>query len=325
MLCTLPLMQLTSIDQNLLAIEFFSGIGAFAQAVDKISISIIAAFDQNEAANSVYEYNFGLKPVNRNLDTITVDEIPQADLWWMSPPCTPYSVRGNRKDINDPRAKSLLNLISILPMRQPNLVLLENVQGFVNSQVHQLLMSALRSCAYHIQEYQFCPTQFGIPMRRPRHYIVANKNVTVRSIIPHMVHQPIAEFLDPESSIDLAVVNREMQRYGNGLDIIDPTNSTSIAICFTRGYWKCLKASGSFLALPDGSIRRFAPREILRLLGFSSRFNFPANIDTKVQLRLLGNSVDVRAIELLLESLQLPLQSETAKNQKLEQLVNQWG
>lgn len=302
-------MQLTSTCASLLAVEFFSGIGAFAQAANKTPVNVIAAFDQSEMANSIYEYNFGLKPNNRNLDTITAEEIPQADIWWISPPCTPYSVRGNRRDINDPRAKSLLNLIRILPMWKPRLVFLENVHGFINSQVHQLLISVLKSCSYHVQEYQLCPTQFGIPMRRPRHYIVASKNAISRVAIPPMVHRSmlITEFLDLENPVDLLVDNGDVQRYGNGFDVIDPSNSAGIAICFTRSYWKCLKASGSFLALPDGRIRRFAPKEILRLLGFSSRFSFPANIDIPTQLRLLGNSVDVRAIELLLESFKIKI------------------
>src|SRR3990167_940922 len=93
------------------AIEFFSGIGAFAEATSNSDIAVIQAFDQSAVANQVYEHNFERKPRSRNLDSIAASEIPKADLWWMSPPCTPFSVRGRRKDDKDPRAKSLLNLI----------------------------------------------------------------------------------------------------------------------------------------------------------------------------------------------------------------------
>ena len=29
-----------------------------------------------------------------------------ADLWWLSPPCQPYSVRGRGRDLDDPRART---------------------------------------------------------------------------------------------------------------------------------------------------------------------------------------------------------------------------
>ncbi|MGH9548353.1 MAG: DNA cytosine methyltransferase, partial [Terriglobales bacterium] len=63
------------------AIEFFSGIGAFAQAAREFDLEVIAAFDQNESANIVYAHNFGWQPSHRNLDSIQKCDLPDADVW----------------------------------------------------------------------------------------------------------------------------------------------------------------------------------------------------------------------------------------------------
>ncbi|MBI4533711.1 MAG: DNA cytosine methyltransferase [Candidatus Melainabacteria bacterium] len=284
------------------AIEFFSGIGAFTEATYGSNLKVIAAFDQSSVANQVYKHNFSLLPVQRNLDSISSLEIPQADLWWMSPPCTPFSVRGRRKDENDTRARSLLNLMNLIPHSWPELILLENVCGFVGSNVHGLLCSTLDACGYAVRGVNLCPSQFGIPMRRPRYFMAASRVALPKVLMdpPEFVREPIANFLMAEPSGELRLGDHVISRYGKGFDVLDPDKVDSVAICFTSGYGKCMRASGSVVRCADGGLRYFAPEEIIDLLGFSSRFTFPGHIDLQSRLHLAGNSVDVRCLRHLL-------------------------
>src|SRR5690242_19160596 len=51
--------------------EFFSGIGGMHYGIQGISekeIQVIAAFDINQIANTVYAHNFGLKPITMNIE-----------------------------------------------------------------------------------------------------------------------------------------------------------------------------------------------------------------------------------------------------------------
>ncbi len=290
------------------AVEFFSGIGAFAQAAASCNIAVVAAFDQSQPANLTYHHNYGLEPIARNLDTVGCNQIPEAEIWWMSPPCTPFSVRGKRKDQDDPRAVSFLNLIDRIAQCLPSVVMIENVSGFVGSFVHQHLTAVLSDCAYQFAEWDLCPTEFGVPMRRLRHFVVAVRNGWK---LGEMKPAPTAsyaltQYLDAEPDSCLIVDDQTMRRYGHGFDIVDGARADAYLTCFTSGYWRCRKASGSLLALPNGGARRFAPEEILRLLGFRCDFSFPAAIDLPARWRLLGNSVDVRAVEFLLGLLELP-------------------
>ncbi len=264
---------------------------------------VVAAFDQSQAANAVYEHNWGLKPRSRNLDNIDPGEIPPADIWWLSPPCKPFTVRGNRKDSKDRRATSFLHLISLVPSCTPDYIFVENVLGFQGSGVHYCLTQTLLRTGYYVGELVLCPTAFGIPMRRPRCFIAAGRRPFDRQAPdpPAGPARSLREFLDETGyPAELVLPPETLTRYGAGFHILDPKAADARAICFTSGYWRCHRASGSLLALTDGSVRRFSPEEIVRLLGFSDGFSFPAELDLATRLRLAGNSVDVRSIGHLL-------------------------
>jgi DNA (cytosine-5)-methyltransferase 1/tRNA (cytosine38-C5)-methyltransferase len=295
------------------AVEFFSGMGSFAEACRESPVRIVAAFDQSALANVVYRHNFGLAPIDSNLDSIQAKEIPEAEIWWMSPPCTPYSVRGKRADIQDTRARSFLRLMQILPEKRPPLIFLENVRGFAESQVRQLFLDVLTDLKYSIVEKQLCATNFGIPMRRPRHFVVAVKGID----LPLFDSQPdlaekrsIADFLDHFVDEALIMPTAEFKKYEACLNVIDPDLATAECICFTKGYYRCRLASGSLIKLTGDRVRRFSSREMLRLFGFSQEYCFPSAISEEEATRLLGNAVDVRAIRFLLSYANLQNASE---------------
>ncbi len=287
------------------ALELFSGIGAFAEAAGKKGVDVVAAFDQDPRANSTYEFNHGLKPKARNLDTISCEEIPAADLWWMSPPCQPYSVRGNQKGLNDPRSRSFVNLMGHLKKHKPSVFMLENVAAFRNSDAHMMAEKTLQSLGYNSHVIELSPTDFGVPMRRPRLYIVATTNGI--SFTPAELEPTTTAFLEDfvngSFTEDLIVSKRDFDKYAKSLHIVIPGNKDAYAICFTSGYWKSFKSSGTFIELEKGEIRRFSPSEIVSLMGFSPNFAFPEFLTLQAKLQLAGNTVDVRAIEYILNGL----------------------
>ena len=290
------------------AIEFFSGIGAFKAAALQMRIEVLAAYDQSDHANAVYRHNFGVRPRQRNLDTISGGDLPRADLWWLSPPCQPFSRRGKKADLDDARAQPLINLISLLPSVRPPYFALENVQGFAGSRAESLLADCLSGLGYSTKTVLVCPTQLGIPMQRPRLFYLGSLAGTIKDL-PRLEAPPrrLSEFIDSNNSHNesLLLDPHLQKRYAASLNIVHPDDRQARTICFTSGYSRCMNCSGSFIALPGERLRYFSPEEILRLLGFPEAFSFPPEMATAVRLRLAGNSVDLRSIKLVL-SLLLP-------------------
>ena len=218
------------------AIEFFSGIGAFAQACRYKSIEVVQAFDQSDHANSVYMHNWDLSPISLNLVSIQESQIEAADLWWLSPPCTPFSIRGNKNDERDPRAFAFLNLINLISLKKPEKIIVENVEGFANSNVHRLLTSRLSKMGYKVVDIKLCSTNFNVPMRRPRIFVVASKDELNLDLAPDKDERKLPDYLKNIDELSLNVDSKLVERYRQALNIVELKDFEGDLICFTAGY-----------------------------------------------------------------------------------------
>ncbi|XP_023776030.1 tRNA (cytosine(38)-C(5))-methyltransferase isoform X3 [Cyanistes caeruleus] len=93
----------------------------------------------------------------------------------MSPPCQPFTRIGLQGDVSDPRTKSFLYILDILPRLQklPKYLLLENVKGFESSSARNELLQTLGTCGFKYQEFLLSPTCLGIPNSRLRYFLIA--------------------------------------------------------------------------------------------------------------------------------------------------------
>jgi site-specific DNA-cytosine methylase len=223
-------------------------------------------------------------------------------------------VRGRRDDLKDPRAKSLIRLMQLFNEKQPEIIVLENVRGFQQSEAKKLVVETLNKNDYQMFEMLMCSTDFGVPMRRPRYFLTGFHSSGIPTNAEQLVDRsgsvvpiaPIKNFIDSNTSEELIMDRAEFQKYEAGLNVVSPHELDAICICFTKNYYRCKTASGSLLLMDDGQVRRFSSREILRLFGFSPQYNFSQSATEEQTTALLGNAVDVRMIRHLLEKIVAP-------------------
>jgi DNA (cytosine-5)-methyltransferase 1/tRNA (cytosine38-C5)-methyltransferase len=281
---------------NSTALELFCGVGGWRTALGLDGRGrVVGAWDVDQAARATYELNYGVRPSGRELATIPAAELARsgADTWLLSPPCRPFARMGNRGGLADPRARAFSHLMEIFDQVAPEHLVLENVEGFLGSDAHELLVTQLERHGFAWREERLCPTSFGVPNRRPRLYVIASRLPLNEAVPPALEPAPLASFLDPEAGGEpaLALAPELLARHGPGLDLVSPDDRRSA--CFIAGYGQRLVGSGSFLRLADGRVRRFAPAEIARLLGFPAGFRFPAGLSLERRYRLLGNSLSI--------------------------------
>ncbi|NWS83948.1 TRDMT methyltransferase, partial [Toxostoma redivivum] len=139
---------------------------------------VVAAVDVNTLANDVYKYNFPSTPLwAKTIEGITLKEFDRLsfDMILMSPPCQPFTRIGLQGDVSDPRTRSFLYILDILPRLQklPKYLLLENVKGFESSCARSELLQTLVTCGFKYQEFLLSPTCLGIPNSRLRYFLIA--------------------------------------------------------------------------------------------------------------------------------------------------------
>lgn len=271
-------------------LEFYSGLGGMHYSLidacknSKYEPEVLSAFDINDQANAVYQYNFNKKVIQKLIESVPLSKYSsfKADMWLASPPCQPYTRQGFQKGSQDQRAKSFLFLLEMLPKldNPPKYILIENVKGFETSDTRKIMMEALDKL-YNCQEFLLSPLQFQIPNSRIRYYCLAklktlkfkqeipkdeilnyipgdeytkywenNKNTVVGIIddkeLDEIKIKPIREFLEIDIDDEKYKLSEKiLSRYGLLLDIVKPSDNRSC--CFTKGYYHYVEGTGSVL------------------------------------------------------------------------------
>lgn len=96
------------------------------------------------------------------------------------PPCQGFSMAGRRRS-NDPRNKAVNHYLKFLKLVEPQIVLLENVRGFMTMRherddtYSQYAKIELEKLGYSVKSKLLIASDWGVPQRRPRFFIVAWK------------------------------------------------------------------------------------------------------------------------------------------------------
>jgi len=293
-------------------LELFCGIGGLAAAVSGTGARVVCAMDHDLGVLATYRCNYPEhQAVRGDLSRVSNWELAThaADLWWLSPPCQPYTVRGNQRDLDDHRAASLRRILEILAGlpagKLPHSLALENVPGFLDSQARQRLVAVLRERGYTLREQLLCPTSLGVPMRRERYYLAASRGPLrpIPALPEPPTALPLGDYLDrrlsDETPEELLVPAEAIARFAPGLNILGPNDPAACANCFAASYGKTLMHSGSYIRCRQG-VRHFSPEEIARLLGLPAGFSFPPGLPLRRQWHQLGNSLSVDAVRTVL-------------------------
>ncbi|GAB2223049.1 hypothetical protein Droror1_Dr00017184 [Drosera rotundifolia] len=178
-------------DEPLRVLEFYSGIGGMRYSMMEAGVNavVVEAFEINDTANDVYQFNFGHRPYQGNIQSLTAGDLDkyEAHAWFLSPPCQPYTRQGLQKDSGDARASSFLSILELIPQLSlaPLMLFVENVVGFETSDTHCKMIEVLKRTGFITQEFILTPLQFGAPYSRPRYFCLAKRKPLSFSIPQH--------------------------------------------------------------------------------------------------------------------------------------------
>lgn len=182
-------------------VELFAGVGGFRIGLERIS-KPHANFDivwsnqwepstKKQHASEVYIARFGFdNHSNEDISKVDTQNIPEHDLLVGGFPCQDYSVASSLKNAHGIIGKKgvlwweIYRILSEKKRKSPKYLVLENVDRLLKSPASQrgrdfaIILSSLNSLDYAVEWRVIDASEYGMPQRRKRVFIMAYKKGT---------------------------------------------------------------------------------------------------------------------------------------------------
>lgn len=183
--------------QDIRVIELFAGVGGFRIGLERASQRFKTVWNnqwepstKRQDASIIYCKNFGIAGhSNIDISTVSVDDIPNADILVGGFPCQDYSVATTLKrsgGIEGKKGVLWWQIHRILKDHQqaPKYLILENVDRLLGSPASQrgrdfaIILASLSDLGYNVEWRVINAAEYGMPQRRRRTYMFAFRQDT---------------------------------------------------------------------------------------------------------------------------------------------------
>jgi len=160
-------------------IELFAGIGAFRLGLENTGHECVWANEWLEKPRKIYARNFGEQPDGRDIRTISVGDIPNADLLVGGFPCATFSIAGKRTgfSLEDTRGTLAFEMFRLARDKGIPYLLFENVKGLLNhdgGRTFGIILEVLDGMGYDCQWELLDSQNFGVPQHRERIFLIGH-------------------------------------------------------------------------------------------------------------------------------------------------------
>lgn len=311
-------------------IDLFSGIGGFRIAMESFGAHCAFSSEIDSYAIKTYVENFKDIPTG-DITKVNEKQIPYHDVLCAGFPCQPFSISGKQEGFNDIRGTLFFDIARIVNYRKPPILLLENVSNLErhdNGRTMSVIVKTLEKLKYNVFYKVLNASNYGIPQSRKRIYIACFRKDLYSNInftFPEGIHKNVCikDILLPKELTEKYIINRD--------DIIIKEKSlaqqTFIPKTYNRpvrvgtinkggqgeriysifGHGITLSATGGGAAaktgayLVDGLVRKLAPRECARLMGFPDTFKIV--VSDNQAWKQFGNSVVIDVLQYIIKSM----------------------
>jgi DNA (cytosine-5)-methyltransferase 1 len=308
------------------AIDLFCGAGGSSLGAMAAGFEIVAGFDIWPVAGSVYRANVPRARLHlcdlamlRESDIRSIyGDLGDVDLILASPPCVDHSLaRGAR-------LPSLAGLDlpwcvwSFARMFRPRWIVVENVIGMRRWHDYRTFLCALMSLGYCARVCILDASDFGVPQRLKRLYIVCDREAEPPEIAPRTPHMPVGDVIDLDgyaytplhtprrARATIERVERAVRALGRDVAFISVYYGSGPQWQTLDVPLRTVTTSGHFALVRPGrgghEMRMLQVDELRRAMGFPASFGFGGCTRTET-MRLLGNAVCPPVMQAIVETL----------------------
>ena len=299
-------------------IDLFAGIGGTRLAFEKNGMKCVFSSEWDPHSQKTYEANFGERP-HGDITQIATREIPDFDVLVAGFPCQPFSSIGKRQGFEHPTQGTLFfDVLRIIKDKRPGAFLLENVKGLRThdgGNTWRVIKESLQEIGYSVFAEVLDASNYGVPQRRERIYIVGfdnKKHKNVEFSFPPKSNKKIGigEFV--ESNINDRSISKHLQgtyiyKLPDGRpEVISPSSDQPVKT-LVASYHKIQRLTGTFVADGPTGLRLLTENECKAIMGFPKSFRVP--VSRTQMYRQFGNSVAVPVVAAIAKNIKRVLAS----------------
>lgn len=292
--------------QSLRFIDLFAGIGGMRLAFESTGASCVFSSEWDRYAQKTYEANFGEKPFG-DITKINESQIPKFDILLAGFPCQPFSSIGKREGFRHKTQGTLFyDVARIINHHKPKAFLLENVAGLLthdDGKTFSTIINVLNDLGYVIEYKVLDASDYGVPQKRERIYIVGFNKKKVRSSDfkfprPRSKKVGIGKFVE-RGHQDLSISKHLQSVYIYKIDdgrpeVISRTSNFPVKT-LVASYHKIQRLTGTFVKDGPTGLRLLSENECKAIMGFPKSFKVP--VSRTQMYRQFGNSVAVPVVK----------------------------
>lgn len=263
-------------------------------------------------AQRTYEANFAEKPKG-DITKIQEKDIPKFDVLLAGFPCQPFSSIGKREGFKHKTQGTLFyDVARIINFHKPKAFLLENVAGLITHDDGRTLITiieVLTALGYSIEYKILDSSNFGVPQKRDRIYIVGFNKRKVKSAnfeFPKARSGKvgIGKFVEVGRK-DLSISKHLQSVYIFKLDDGRPeiiTRKSDFPVkTLVASYHKIQRLTGTFVKDGPTGLRLLSENECKAIMGFPKTFKIP--VSRTQMYRQFGNSVAVPVVKAIAKAM----------------------
>ncbi len=160
-------------------VSLFSGAGGLDLGMVQSGNNIVWANDIDSDAVKTYRKNIGNNIIEKDIQNISLSDIPECDVVIGGFPCQGFSMANLQRDVADKRNVLYRFFCAVVDSKKPKYFIAENVKGILSigkGEVIKIILKDFEDLGYHVTLHSVNMADYGVPQMRQRVIIIGERN-----------------------------------------------------------------------------------------------------------------------------------------------------
>lgn len=278
-------------------VDLFAGWGGFSLGAEMAGMDVLWAANHWPLAVEAHAANHpGTDHVCQDLRQADWTSLPDFDVLVASPACQGHSSASQpkRRAYHDAQRATAWAVVDCAEVTRPAAVVVENVPAFGRWQLFPLWCDALRLLGYQVQTVELTASDFGVPQRRRRLFVVCTRSGADLRFQP-TTEPAFGPCVDWEAGAWRAIaeagpaarkrITEAAERHGERFLVQHVTGHRGLALSEPI---RTITCQDQWAVVDGDTYRPLTIRENARAMGFPDDYGWPAGATRRDVVRGIG-------------------------------------